>query len=442
MYLEGSDQHRGWFQASLLEAAGYKSEAPFKQLLTHGFVVDEKGLKYSKSSGNYVPVDKLLQQHGADVLRLWVASVDYQNDIKFSANLLTQTSDAYRKIRNTIRYLLGNLYDFDPATDTIATAAPLHRPLDAILTRHAVPRKDCSYTAYDTYEFHNVFKKLYEFCNVRNRCHLCQGNQGPPLLRTPEFAKAAAPAKPSATNSLVRLVELTAQSSPSPPKNHGPPSAGTPRLLGQSRAQRPSSTLRRSPCGKYLVRAQAWAELTALRISTVVLLMPLVEDANKQLDELKKSLGGKYNTLDAEVVIILPQASPTKSPRHINHYGPELEDALGVGYSIASNTAKPGPSKFTTPANPLPHLCALLLETPPRRRQRQRLSRLKRPRRRRRPRHSAHNQRHTTSKQMWHCRPGRDHRSGLNGHFDHLHPTPTSTQPSFRYIHVPFAFPL
>src|SRR4029079_11881778 len=83
MYLEGSDQHRGWFQSSLLEAAGYKKEPPFKQVLTHGFVVDEKGQKYSKSSGNYVPVEKLLTQYGADVLRLWVCSVDYQNDIKF-----------------------------------------------------------------------------------------------------------------------------------------------------------------------------------------------------------------------------------------------------------------------------------------------------------------------------------------------------------------------
>ena len=114
MYLEGSDQHRGWFQSSLLEASGYKAVPPFKEVLTHGFIVDEKGRKMSKSEGNDIKVADALKQYGADVLRLWAASVDYQNDVPLGQTLLAKTGEAYRKIRNTLRYLLGNLYDFNP----------------------------------------------------------------------------------------------------------------------------------------------------------------------------------------------------------------------------------------------------------------------------------------------------------------------------------------
>ena len=121
MYLEGSDQHRGWFQSSILTAVGANGTAPFENVLTHGFVVDEKGRKISKSLGNYIPADQMTNTYGADVLRLYVASMDYADDIAVSERGIKEMSEAYRKIRNTFRYLLGNLEDyrrFDPRRST------------------------------------------------------------------------------------------------------------------------------------------------------------------------------------------------------------------------------------------------------------------------------------------------------------------------------------
>ena len=129
LYLEGSDQHRGWFQSSLLTSVAVNNQAPFKTVLTHGFVLDEKGFKMSKSLGNVVdPLQvieggnnkKLEPAYGADVLRLWVASVDYSGDVSIGPNIIKQTFESYRKLRNTARFLIGNLSDFDPAKDTVA----------------------------------------------------------------------------------------------------------------------------------------------------------------------------------------------------------------------------------------------------------------------------------------------------------------------------------
>ena len=117
LYLEGSDQHRGWFQLSLLPALGATGQPPFKQVLTHGFVVKPDGTKVSKSDKEYVKAVDEINRHGADVLRLWCCSVDYQNDIPASPKAIKEFGDKYRKIRNTLRYLLANLYDFNPNTD-------------------------------------------------------------------------------------------------------------------------------------------------------------------------------------------------------------------------------------------------------------------------------------------------------------------------------------
>jgi len=119
MYLEGSDQHRGWFQLSLLAALGAKAAPPFKSVLTHGFTVDEKGMKQSKSLGNYVNAQEEVAKYGADILRLWVASVNYQEDVRCNDEIIGRTQDAYRKIRNTLRYLLGNIDDFDPNENNV-----------------------------------------------------------------------------------------------------------------------------------------------------------------------------------------------------------------------------------------------------------------------------------------------------------------------------------
>jgi isoleucyl-tRNA synthetase len=163
MYLEGSDQHRGWFHSSLLTAVGRTGHAPYKAVLTHGFVVDEKGHKMSKSVGNVVAPDKVIKQYGADVLRLWAASADYRGDVSISDNIIKQLSDAYRRIRNTCRFLLGNFTGFDPSqVRPIENMGELDR---FILHRLHYVVKRCR-AAYDAYEFHVIYHTLHNFCVV------------------------------------------------------------------------------------------------------------------------------------------------------------------------------------------------------------------------------------------------------------------------------------
>ncbi len=165
LYLEGSDQHRGWFQLSLLPALGAMGKAPFKGVLTHGFTVDEKGIKQSKSLGNYVNAQDEVGKYGADVLRLWVASVNYQEDIRCNDELIGRTQDAYRKIRNTLRFLLGNLYDFNPAVDSVAYERMYEVDKWAVqqLEKLICQVRD----AYENFVFHRVYSLLYNFCTVQ-----------------------------------------------------------------------------------------------------------------------------------------------------------------------------------------------------------------------------------------------------------------------------------
>jgi len=164
LYLEGSDQHRGWFQSSLLASVGTRNRPPYKAVLTHGFVVDQNGRKMSKSVGNVIAPEKIIKQYGAEILRLWVASEDYRDDIKISDNIVRQLSDAYRKIRNTLRYLLGNISDFEPDRDRVP-----YEELSEI-DRWALSRlenlKEKVRAAYDSFEFHAVFHSLLNFCTV------------------------------------------------------------------------------------------------------------------------------------------------------------------------------------------------------------------------------------------------------------------------------------
>jgi isoleucyl-tRNA synthetase len=165
MYLEGSDQHRGWFQSSLLTAVGTTGTAPFETVLTHGFIVDEQGRKISKSLGNYIPADLMVAKYGADVLRLYVASMDYSDDIRVSERGIEEMSEVYRKIRNTFRYLLGNLEDyrrFDPASVELGSLHEIDRWLLGQLNR--VVREVRS--AYERFEFYRVHQRIYQFCAV------------------------------------------------------------------------------------------------------------------------------------------------------------------------------------------------------------------------------------------------------------------------------------
>jgi isoleucyl-tRNA synthetase len=164
MYLEGSDQHRGWFHSSLLTAVGRTGKAPYKAVLTHGFVVDESGHKMSKSVGNVVAPEKVIKQYGADVLRLWAASADYRGDVSISDNIIRQLSDAYRRIRNTCRFMLGNFSDFDLKTD----ARPISDmgELDRFILHRLFQVTQKSVHAYENYEFHTIYHALHNFCVV------------------------------------------------------------------------------------------------------------------------------------------------------------------------------------------------------------------------------------------------------------------------------------
>lgn len=164
LYLEGADQYRGWFQSSLLTAIATKGEAPYKNVLTHGWVIDMEGKKMSKSAGNGMSPAEIINQYGADILRLWVASSDYHADVRISKDILKQISEAYRKIRNTARYILGNISDFNPDTDSVPFEKLL--PIDkwALSKLDALNKKVRD--GYDKFEFHQVFHAIHNFCVV------------------------------------------------------------------------------------------------------------------------------------------------------------------------------------------------------------------------------------------------------------------------------------
>ncbi|HEY6007512.1 MAG TPA: isoleucine--tRNA ligase, partial [Geobacteraceae bacterium] len=164
MYLEGSDQHRGWFHSSLLESVGTRGRAPYRSVLTHGFVVDGSGRKMSKSVGNVVAPEEVIKKFGAEILRLWVAAQDYRDDIRISPEILNRLAESYRRIRNTCRYILGNIHDFDPARDSV--------PFDKMpeIDRWALHQlellKEKVLAAYNEYEFHVLYHAVNAFCTV------------------------------------------------------------------------------------------------------------------------------------------------------------------------------------------------------------------------------------------------------------------------------------
>ncbi len=164
LYLEGADQYRGWFQSSLLTSVAWKGVAPYKAVCTHGWVVDGEGRKMSKSLGNGIAPEDIVKEYGADILRLWVASSDYHADIRISKDILKQLSEGYRKIRNTARYILGNLYDFAPDTDAVAYDELTELDRWALMRLDEVIRKTLD--AYNRFEFHIVYHTLHNFCVV------------------------------------------------------------------------------------------------------------------------------------------------------------------------------------------------------------------------------------------------------------------------------------
>lgn len=164
MYLEGSDQHRGWFQSSLLTAVATKGRAPYEIVLTHGFVVDGEGRKMSKSLGNVISPMSVISRYGADVLRLWVASSDYSGDIRISEDILKQLAEVYRKIRNTFRFILGNLYDFNPDTDMVDYGQLLEIDRWAMSRVSRLVKKVTR--AYRSFQYHLIYHDVHNFCVV------------------------------------------------------------------------------------------------------------------------------------------------------------------------------------------------------------------------------------------------------------------------------------
>ena len=165
LYLEGSDQHRGWFQSSLLTSVAMNNgEKPYLNVVTHGFTVDAKGMKMSKSKGNVVAPQKVMNALGADILRLWVASADYRTEMNVSDEILKRMADAYRRIRNTARYLLSNLNDFEPENNSVAYSEMLE--LDKWAIEHCLRLQEEIITAYNNFEFHLIYQLLHQFCVV------------------------------------------------------------------------------------------------------------------------------------------------------------------------------------------------------------------------------------------------------------------------------------
>ncbi|MBM3244856.1 MAG: isoleucine--tRNA ligase [Candidatus Omnitrophica bacterium] len=206
LYLEGSDQHRGWFQSSIIPAICIDDKPPFKAVLTHGFVVDGAGRKMSKSLGNVISPFDIIKDYGVDILRMWVASSDYNEDIRISKEILTRLSEAYRKIRNTARFILSNLYDFDPDKDKVS-----YKDLKAIdkwILQASQALKAEVETAYDSFEFYKAYKAIYDFCNEQLSMYYLDMVKG----RLYTFAAASSERKAAQTaifealNSLVRLI--------------------------------------------------------------------------------------------------------------------------------------------------------------------------------------------------------------------------------------------
>ncbi len=164
LYLEGSDQHRGWFQSSLLTAVAMRGAAPYRQVLTHGFTVDAQGMKMSKSIGNVVAPQEVMKKLGADILRLWVAATDYRTEMSISDEILKRIADAYRRLRNTARYLLANMHGFDAQKDMVAPQEMLALDRWAVGRAHQVQQEIIQ--AYNDYAFHLIYQKIHHFCSI------------------------------------------------------------------------------------------------------------------------------------------------------------------------------------------------------------------------------------------------------------------------------------
>jgi isoleucyl-tRNA synthetase len=322
LYLEGSDQHRGWFQLSLLPSLGANGVPPYKQVLTHGFVVKPDGTKVSKSDKEYVTATQEIDRHGADLLRLWTCSVDYQGDIPASPQALKEFGDKYRKIRNTLRYLLSNLYDFNPNTDAQEIPASsldgwAAAQLDTLITEVTA--------AYDAYQLHRAFRLLHDFCSVqisalygnamKDRLY-CEVPNAPLRRRCQTVMHRMA----------IALIKLLA-----------PMIVFTADEAWEYIQHRPAEE---SDCQSVhltqLPKASA-NQPTDEQREEWRLLMELRDQAMLQIDVLLRKFPKQIKPLDMEIVF---QVDDDALRRRLQEYGPDLEDVVGAGcHSFAEKSA-------------------------------------------------------------------------------------------------------
>lgn len=219
LYLEGADQHRGWFQSSLLTGVAMDNAAPYKQCLTHGFTVDQHGRKMSKSLGNGIEPQDIIKTLGADILRLWIASTDYSNEMSLSQEILKRTTDAYRRIRNTTRFLLGNLHGFDPTLHLVPLSDMI--ALDRWIVHRAFELQQTIKAAYTRYDFAEIVQKILNFCSV-DLGSLYLDVTKDRLYTMHENAPADVPHRPPCTISPPPLSDGSPPYSASPLTNYGP----------------------------------------------------------------------------------------------------------------------------------------------------------------------------------------------------------------------------
>jgi isoleucyl-tRNA synthetase len=313
MYLEGSDQHRGWFQLSLLPALGATGKAPFKQVLTHGFIVKPDGTKVSKSDKEYVTATAEIERHGADVLRLWCCSVDYQNDIPTSPQAIKEFGDKYRKIRNTLRYLLSNLYDFNPNTDAQEV---LPNSLDGWALAETDKLISEASAAYEAYQLHRVFRLLHDFCSVQISAVYGNAMKDRLYCEVP-----SAPLRRRCQTVMYRMaVVLT--------KLLAPMVVFTADEAWEHIQHKPADEAGLESVHLALLPKVSGVEVSEEQREEWRLLMELRDSALMQLDGLKKGVG-LNKALDAEVVY---EINDDDLRQRLQAYGADLEDLVGAGH--------------------------------------------------------------------------------------------------------------
>ncbi|MBN1942733.1 MAG: isoleucine--tRNA ligase, partial [Phycisphaerae bacterium] len=334
LYLEGSDQHRGWFQLSLLPALGAANAAPFQSVLTHGFVVTEDGHKMSKSLGNAIEPREQLTKRGADILRLWVASQNYQDDVRCSENLIAQAEESYRKIRNTLRFCLGSIDDYDPETDT---ANPAAHSVDLWMRMELHQLIQAVREAFDRYEFHRATRIMYEFCTVQASSVYMSAVKDRLYCEAPNSPRRRA-TQGVLREVVVTLVKLLAPILPHTAEEawehipHKP--ADWPESVHLSQLPDVDAEVMRfvediepvafddgTAAGEELRAGPAWVWER---------LMDIRGEALLKIEALRNA--GVKNPLDTEVVFSVPENKPGLRA-FLEQYLAELEDLLGVGYA-------------------------------------------------------------------------------------------------------------